>query len=137
MGRQWVGSVHLHTKLAGDVVLEAGAFGVVPARQYGDRVAGDQLGQGQAHIAGPGGVGRRVVLGRVLDVVAELAQARGLGVECRVVELRQAGHGAGEVNSGHDESLRRMALRYWFGYGLRSIPQSTEIKERTEWGWHV
>ncbi|WP_256233966.1 hypothetical protein [Pseudomonas sp. NBRC 111135] len=32
-------------------------------------------------------------------MVAELAQARGLGVECRVVELRQAGHGAGEVHA--------------------------------------
>ncbi|MDT4875445.1 hypothetical protein FQZ97_1108120 [compost metagenome] len=90
--------------MAGNVVLEHGALGLFPAGQQGHQIAGEQLGDGLLHVVLPVVLGR--VLCGVLDLVAQSAEASGFGVEGRVVELRQACHGAGKVDALHAAFLR-------------------------------
>ncbi|MCY1312704.1 hypothetical protein D9M70_631480 [compost metagenome] len=87
------------------MVLEHGALGLLPPRQQGHCVAGEQLLDVQLQVVGPLEALDDPVLCGVLDLEAEGAETCGLGMEGGEVELRQAGHGAGEVDALHASFL--------------------------------
>lgn len=106
-----------------DVHFEVGPLGVFPAVQQGDGVAFHEGGDVLAHAVGPGEGVVGVQLCGVDDFVAEPTQAGGFGVEEGEVEVRQAGHGAADVEAFHADialiyanSLSSVFVSRWYSF---------------------